>query len=337
MSTKAPLSYGDGTDFQLLINAVTDHAIYMLDLDGRVASWNSGAVRLKGYSAEEIIGQSFTRFYTPEDLQAGVPQKALRMARETGRFEAEGWGVRKDGSRFWASVVIDAVRDQHGKTIGFAKVTRDVTERQRAHQALVESEASYRRLIEGVTDYAIFQLDPDGLITTWNPGAQRIKGYTQEEIVGRHFSTFYTEEDVAAKVPDRAIRTARETGKYHAEGWRVRKDGSKFWASVVIDAIYDEQGRISGFAKITRDITERHEAHLLLRATQEQLAASQKMEAVGQLSGGIAHDFNNLLMVVIGNLETVQRQAAKQQIKSGNVASACQCDARRAAGGHAYQ
>jgi PAS domain S-box-containing protein len=312
MSTKAPLSYGDGTDFQLLINAVTDHAIYMLDLDGRVASWNSGAVRLKGYSAEEIIGQSFTRFYTPEDLQAGVPQKALRMARETGRFEAEGWHVRKDGSSFWASVVINAVQDQHGKTIGFAKVTRDVTERQRAHQALVESEASYRRLIEGVTDYAIFQLGPGGLITTWNPGAQRIKGYTQEEIVGRHFSTFYTEEDVAAKVPDRAIRTARETGKYHAEGWRVRKDGSKFWASVVIDAIYDAQGHISGFAKITRDITDRYEAHLLLKATQEQLAASQKMEAVGQLSGGIAHDFNNLLMVVIGNLETVQRQAAKQ-------------------------
>jgi PAS domain S-box-containing protein len=299
---KKRLPFGDGTDFQLLVDAVIDYAIYMLDLDGHVVSWNSGAERLKGYSREEIIGQSFARFYTPEDLQAGVPEKALRVARETGRFEAEGWRVRKDGTRFWASVVIDAVRDQHGKTVGFAKVTRDVTERQRAHQTLVESEASYRRLIEGVTDYAIFQLDPTGLVTTWNPGAQRIKGYTRDEIVGRHFSAFYTEEDVAAKVPDRAIRTARETGKYHAEGWRVRKDGSKFWASVVIDAIYDEQGRISGFAKITRDITERHEAHLLLRATQEQLAASQKMEAVGQLSGGIAHDFNNLLMVVIGNL-----------------------------------
>jgi PAS domain S-box-containing protein len=310
---KKRLPFGDGTDFQLLVDAVIDYAIYMLDLDGHVVSWNSGAERLKGYSREEIIGQSFARFYTPEDLQAGVPEKALRVARETGRFEAEGWRVRKDGTRFWASVVIDAMRDQHGKTVGFAKVTRDVTERQRAHQTLVESEASYRRLIEGVTDYAIFQLDPTGLVTTWNPGAQRIKGYTRDEIVGRHFSAFYTEEDVAAKVPDRAIRTARETGKYHAEGWRVRKDGSKFWASVVIDAIYDEQGRISGFAKITRDITERHEAHLLLRATQEQLAASQKMEAVGQLSGGIAHDFNNLLMVVIGNLETVQRQAAKQQ------------------------
>ena len=249
MATRKRLPFGDGKDFQLLVNAVIDYAIYMLDLDGHVVSWNSGAERLKGYSPEEIIGQSFTRFYTPEDLQAGVPQKALRVARETGRFEAEGWRVRKDGSRFWASDVIDAVRDQHGKTIGFAKVTRDVTERQRAHQALVESEASYRRLVEGVTDYAIFQLDPAGLVTTWNPGAQRIKGYTRDEIVGRHFSAFYTEEDVKTKLPERALRAAVEKGKYDAEGWRVRKDGSKFWASVVIDTIYDEQGRISGFAK----------------------------------------------------------------------------------------
>jgi PAS domain S-box-containing protein len=312
MATKERLHYGDGENVQLLVNAVIDYAIYLLDLDGHVVTWNSGAVRLKGYSAEEIIGQSFTRFYTPEDLRVGIPQKALRVARETGRFEAEGWRVRKDGSRFWASVVIDAVRDQHGKTIGFAKVTRDVTERQRAHQALIESEARYRRLIEGVTDYAIFQLDPTGRVISWNPGAQRIKGYTRDEIVGQHFSAFYTEEDVKTKLPERALRTAVETGKYDAEGWRLRKDGSKFWASVVIDAIYDEQGRISGFAKITRDITERREAQLLLKATQEQLAASQKMEAVGQLSGGIAHDFNNLLMVVIGNLETVQHQAAKQ-------------------------
>jgi PAS domain S-box-containing protein len=312
MAPRKRLPHGGDKNFQLLVNAVIDYAIYMLDLDGHVVSWNSGAVRLKGYSEEEIIGQSFARFCTPEDLQAGVPQKALRVARETGRFEAEGWRVRKDGSRFWASVVIDAVRDQHGKTIGFAKVTRDVTERRRAHQSLVESEASYRRLVEGVTDYAIFQLDPGGVVTTWNPGAQRIKGYTRDEIVGQHFSAFYTEEDVETRLPERALRTAVETGKYDAEGWRVRKDGSRFWASVVIDPIYDEQRRISGFAKITRDITERREAQLLLKATQEQLAASQKMEAVGQLSGGIAHDFNNLLMVVIGNLETVQRQAAKQ-------------------------
>ena len=305
---------GEAQRHQLLIDAVVDYAIYLLDLEGRVVSWNSGGVRLKGYTAGEIIGQSFSRFYTPEDQQAGVPERALRTARETGRFHAEGWRVRKDGTRFWASVVIDAVHDEDGKLVGFAKVTRDVTERQIATQTLLESESQYRRLIEAVVDYAIFQLDPHGIIATWNPGAQRIKGYTPSEIIGKHLSTFYTEEDKKAGVPQRALETAAKTGKYEAEGWRVRKDGSKFWASVVIDAIRDEAGELIGFAKITRDISERLEAQKQLQAIQEQLALAQKMEAVGQLSGGIAHDFNNLLMIVIGNIEAAQRQSLKPPI-----------------------
>ena len=305
---------GEAQRHQLLIDAVVDYAIYLLDLEGRVVSWNSGGVRLKGYTAGEIIGQSFSRFYTPEDQQAGVPERALRTARETGRFHAEGWRVRKDGTRFWASVVIDAVHDEDGKLVGFAKVTRDVTERQIATQTLLESESQYRRLIEAVVDYAIFQLDPHGIIATWNPGAQRIKGYTPSEIIGKHLSTFYTEEDKKAGVPQRALETAAKTGKYEAEGWRVRKDGSKFWASVVIDAIRDEAGELIGFAKITRDISERLEAQKRLQAIQEQLALAQKMEAVGQLSGGIAHDFNNLLMIVIGNIEAAQRQSLKPPI-----------------------
>jgi PAS domain S-box-containing protein len=174
------------------------------------------------------------------------------------------------------------------------------------------SEANrFQRLVDAVIDYAIFQLDQTGHVSTWNSGAQRIKGYTQDEIIGRHFSTFYTEEDRAAGVPQRALETALKSGKYEAEGWRVRKDGTRFWASVVIDRILDEQGEFVGFAKVTRDATERYEAQLALKATQEQLAASQKMEAVGQLSGGIAHDFNNLLMIVIGNLETAQHHAKK--------------------------
>jgi PAS domain S-box-containing protein len=303
------VTLGDANRLQLLIDAVVDYAIYMLDVDGRVVSWNSGAVRLKGYTADEIVGQPFTRFYTPEDLAAGIPVTALKTARETGRFHAEGWRVRKDGTRFWASVVIDAIRDPNGELIGFAKVTRDVTERQLAQQTLLESERRYRILVEAVVDYAIYQLDTEGRISTWNAGAQRIKGYTVPEIVGRHFSTFYTEEDRAAGVPARALATAAATGKYEAEGWRLRKDGSKFWASVVIDAIRGDAGELLGFAKITRDITERLAAQQELRAAQEQLAAAQKMEAVGQLSGGIAHDFNNLLMIVIGNLETAQRHA----------------------------
>ena len=181
--------FGKASRLQLLIDAVVDYAIYMLDLDGRVVSWNSGAERLKGYTAGEIIGQSFSRFYLPEDQKAGLPEKALRTAREAGRFHTEGWRVRKDGTRFWATVVVDPIHDESGKLIGFAKVTRDITERQLAHQTLLESEQRYRRLVEAVVDYAIFQLDPNGRIATWNTGAERIKGYTANEIIGQTFST----------------------------------------------------------------------------------------------------------------------------------------------------
>src|SRR4051812_5284483 len=180
---------------QLLIDAVVDYAIYMLDLEGRVVSWNSGGVRLKGYSAKEIIGQRFDRFYTDEDRAAGIPEHALKTARETGRFHAEGWRVRKDGSRFWASVVIDPIRTEAGELLGYAKVTRDITDRQMAQQKLLDSERQYRQLVEAVVDYAICQLDPEGYVTTWNPGAQRIKKYAAQEIIGKHFSTFYTESD----------------------------------------------------------------------------------------------------------------------------------------------
>ena len=285
----------------------------MLDVDGHVVSWNAGAQRLKQYSSDEIIGRHFSNFYTPEDRAAGVPIQALKIAGETGRFHAEGWRVRKDGTRIWAMVVLDAIRDETGQLVGFAKVTRDITARFEAHQELARSEGRYRRLVEAVVDYAIFQLDTTGHVATWNRGAERIKGYDLAEIVGQHFSLFYTEEDRVAGVPQLALETAARTGKYEAEGWRVRKDGSKFRALVVIDRIRDEQGNLVGFAKVTRDVTERYEAQQDLKTTQEKLSGAQKMEAVGQLSGGIAHDFNNLLMIVIGNLETAQGQAVKTQ------------------------
>ena len=294
---------------QLLIDAIVDYAIFMLDIDGTVVSWNSGAARLKGYSAEEITGQHFSIFYTPEDRVSGLPQTALATAGKAGRFSAEGWRMRKDGSRFWALVVIDAVRDESDDLIGFAKVTRDITERQAAHESLLQSERRYRRLIEFVIDYAIFQLDPTGHVATWNPGAEQIKGYAPDEIIGKHFSEFYTEEDRNAGVPAQALAEATTKGRFEAENWRVRKDGSKFWASVVIDRIDDDNGNLLGFAKVTRDVSEKKQAEDRLREVQEQLVASQKLEAVGQLSGGIAHDFNNLLMIVIGNLETAERHA----------------------------
>jgi PAS domain S-box-containing protein len=293
---------------QLLIDAVVDYAIYLLDLDGRVLSWNSGAKRLKGYEADEVIGRSFARFYTAEDREQGVPQRALRSAATNGRVEIEGWRIRKDGTRFWALAVIDAVHDESGKLIGFAKVTRDLTERKETEQRLLNSERRFRRLVESVIDYAIFQLDPQGIVSTWNAGAQRIKGYTAAEIIGESFARFYTDEDRKAGAPDNALAIAAREGRYEAEAWRVRKDGSRFFASVVIDPIRGDDGALIGFAKVTRDITERMEAQRALKAAQEQLAVSQKMEAVGQLSGGIAHDFNNLMMIVLGNLESAQRR-----------------------------
>jgi PAS domain S-box-containing protein len=292
----------------LLVDVVVDYAICMLDSTGVVLSWDAGAGRLMGYQREEIIGQHFSRFYPPEDRLAELPQQALEAARE-GRFAAEGWRVRNDGSRFWAEVVMDPISDPEGKLIGFANMTRNVTARREAKATLLASERRYRLLVEAVVDYAIFQLAVDGRIATWNRGAERAKGYTRDEAIGRHFSIFYTEEDRAAGMPDRALATAASEGRFEAEGWRVRKDGTRFWAMVVIDAIYDENGKLSGFAKVTRDITERQDAQQKLREAQQQLLASQKMEAVGQLSGGIAHDFNNLLMIVLGNLESAARQA----------------------------
>jgi len=203
--------------------------------------------------------------------------------------------------------VIDAIKNEKGRIIGFAKITRDMTDQREAQQALLEAERRFRILVQGVTDYAIYMLDPEGQVTNWNAGAERIKGYSPEEIIGEHFSRFYTPEDFDAGVPNRALETARKTGRYEAEGWRVRKDGTRFWASVVIDAIHDDAGKLIGFAKITRDMTEKREAQLRLEESREQLFRSQKMEALGQLTGGLAHDFNNLLTAILGACDLAVR------------------------------
>lgn len=246
--------------FRLLVQSIVDYAIYLLDPNGHVTSWNVGAERIKGFKEEEIVGKHFSIFYTKEDRKAGLPDLVLDTARREGKFEGEGWRIRKDGSTFWASVVIDRICDDNGKVIGFAKITRDMTEKRNSDQALLEAERRFRILVQGVTDYAIFMLDPEGRVANWNSGAQRIKGYSPQEIIGEHFSRFYTSEDRANDLPKTALETARKTGRYEAEGWRMRKDGSRLWASVVIDAIHDEDGRLIGFAKITRDMTEKREA-----------------------------------------------------------------------------
>jgi PAS domain S-box-containing protein len=293
--------------FRLLVQSILDYAIYLLDPNGFVTSWNAGAERIKGFQTEEIVGKHFSTFYTEEDRDAGLPTEVLETARREGKFEGEGWRVRKDGSRFWASVVVDAIKDANGEVIGFAKITRDMTDKREAQQALLEAERRFRILVQGVTDYAIYMLDPNGRVTNWNAGATRIKGYAPSEIIGEHFSRFYTPEDLEIGVPATALETARETGRYEAEGWRVRKDGTRFWASVVIDAVKDDEGQLIGFAKITRDMTDKREAQLRLEESREHLFRSQKMEALGQLTGGLAHDFNNLLTAILGACELALR------------------------------
>jgi PAS domain S-box-containing protein len=294
--------------FQLLINSITDYAIYMLDRGGQITTWNPGAQRFKGYSADEVIGQNFAIFFTPEDQGAGLPQKALATAASEGRYEAEGWRVRKDGSRFYVNAVLDAIYDPDGRLIGFAKITRDITAKREQDRALFESEQRFRMLVQGVHDYAIYMLDTEGRVTNWNAGAEAIKGYTADEIVGQHFSRFYTPEDRARGEPQFALETALREGKYEREAWRLRKDGTPFWASVVLDPIYDETGKHIGFAKITRDITERKKALDDLEETRAALVQSQKLQALGELTGGIAHDFNNLMTVISGSTDFLIRK-----------------------------
>lgn len=311
---------------KFMVERVADYAIYMLNVDGTIATWNAGARRFKGYLDHEIIGQHFSRFYSDQDQRAGVPARALQTARDHGSFEDEGWRVRKDGTRFWASVVIDALRDDSGELLGFAKITRDIDEKRAARLALMESENRFRLLVQGVTDYAIYMLSPNGVITNWNSGAERIKGYAAAEVIGTHFSRFYSPEDQVLNEPQRALDTASHCGRFEAEGWRIRKDGTKFRAHVIIDAIRDDQGQLIGFAKVTRDITQRIE----LEGTQAALQHSQRLESVGKLTGGVAHDFNNILQVIGGNLELLMADVAGRPLALRHLEAALQAVQRGA-------
>ncbi|MGI4841208.1 MAG: PAS domain S-box protein [Janthinobacterium lividum] len=298
----------EASRYRLLIDAIADYAIYMLDASGHVSSWNTGAKRFKGYEEAEILGQYFSRFYTEEDRATGLPAMALEISAREGRFESEGWRLRKDGTRFWCHVIIDPIISQDGLLLGYAKVTRDLSERRAAEEVIRRSEQQFRLLVQGVTDYAIFMLDPEGRISNWNAGAQRIKGYAPDEVIGKHFSMFYEPADQAAGEPDRGLAIALREGRFEKQGWRVKKDGARFLADVVIDAIHDDSGELIGFAKITRDVTEAMASQRALAQAKEALLQSQKMEALGQLTGGVAHDFNNLLMVMQGCLDLVRKR-----------------------------
>jgi PAS domain S-box-containing protein len=255
--------------FRIFVDSVRDYALVMLDPEGYVVSWNSGAAAIMGYNADEIIGKRFTRFYPQDTVDSGHPDHELVIARESGRFEDEGWRIRKDGRRFWANVIITSLRNAAGELIGFAKVTRDLTERRKAEEQLRLNEMRFRTLVQGVRDYAIFMLNPDGTVATWNEGAQRIKGYTAADIIGSHFSRFYPRDAIERRFPDYELATATTEGRFEDEGWRVRKDGSLFWANVVITAVRDDAGRLIGFSKITRDLTERRRHENILRASEE--------------------------------------------------------------------
>lgn len=243
--------------YRLLVQSVTDYAIYLLTTDGTVSNWNAGAERAKGYSAEEIVGKNFSVFYTDEDRARGLPQQMLDKALREDRAESEGWRIRKNGTRLWVHATLQPVRDVEGVIIGFAKITRDLTAQRERERKANEQERNFRMLVQGVVDYAIFMLSPEGYVTNWNAGAERAKGYRAEEIVGQHFSRFYRRQDRRRGLPDRALSTALKDGRFEGEGWRLRKDGSRFWAQVVIDRIRDDDGKLIGFAKITRDITEK--------------------------------------------------------------------------------
>lgn len=296
------------TNFSLLVDSVRDYGIFMLSPVGVVLSWNKGAENILGYRPEEIVGHNFRCFYPAEDAAAGRPDNELSTAASTGRYEEEGWRLRKDGSRFRAHVVVTALRDPDGKLRGFAKVTQDVTERYRAEQALRESEERFRVLVEQITDYAIFMLDAQGRVSTWNRGAERIKGYRAEEVLGKPLALFYTPEDRAVDRTGTLIEHARTAGVAHTTGWRVRKDGSRFWADVTLTALHDKSGRLYGYAKVVRDLTDRVEAEEQAKAY---AAAKEAIEARDEFLSIASHELRTPLAAALLHLQGLNRQVAR--------------------------
>jgi PAS domain S-box-containing protein len=283
--------------FQLIVQQVKDYALFALDPAGRIMTWNLGAERIKGYAPEEIIGRHFSVFYTPDAVARGWPAEELRLATREGRFEDEGWRVRKDGSRFWANVVITALRDEGGKLLGFSKITRDLTERRLHEEAVRQAEERFRLLVEGVVDYAIFMLDPDGVVTSWNAGAQRIKGYARDEIIGQHFSRFYADDDIEAGKPWEALATARREGRAEDEGWRLKKNGERFWARVVVTPLHGADGHLRGFAKVTQDLTDRRSIQSLQDAAKE----------LNEFIATLAHELRNPLAPIRTAVEVMAK------------------------------
>jgi len=288
--------------YRLMVEGVKDYSIFMLDTGGNIVTWNDGGKYIQAYLASEIIGKHFSIFYTSDDLLNKKPEMELLIARQTGMYQEEGWRVKKNGSVFWASIVLTALYNEHNALIGYSKVTRDLSDRQKNAESLRESEERYRSIVEQVIDYGIFMMDEKGRIVSWNEGAKRIKGYDSREIIGKYFSIFYQEEDILNGKPAYELKVARSEGKYEEEGWRLRKDGTRFWANIVITAIYNADKILIGFSKVTRDLTERKKSEQALKESYqssrqlaeeltttnaELFAANQELE---QFTSIVSHD-----------------------------------------------
>jgi PAS domain S-box-containing protein len=339
--TRVSPSLSAADTLRLLIDRTTDYAIFLLDPTGHVATWNPGAERMQGYTASEIIGQHCSVFYPTEARMRGCPAQELQVAQRDGKFEDEGWRVRKDGTLLWVNVVTTALRDANGQLIGFGKVSRDLSERHNSEHDLRESAKHFRLIIESTIDYAIFMLDVGGNVASWNAGAERIKGYTAQEAIGRHFSMFYPREAIERGWPQEELRRAAAEGRLEDEGWRLRKDGSRFWANVVITALRGADNTLRGFAKVTRDISERkaHEQHIqdLARELEKrvvELAASnrelaQKSAENESFVFGVSHDLRAPLVNLQGFSHELQ--LTSDQLQALLASDAVPADIRAAA------
>jgi PAS domain S-box-containing protein len=290
--------------FSLLVQNVPDYAIFMLDPEGRVTIWNDGAARLKGYTEQEILGRHFSIFFTPEDQARGMPEHERGMAEIHGRYEGEGWRVRKDGTRFWGNEILTALRGADGQLVGFTKVARDLTDRKRMEDALREGEERYRLLVENIRDHAVHTIDPDGRITSWNPGAQRAFGYAADEVVGRPVALLFTPEDRAAGQPGRELAAAAADGQASDDRWQMRKDGTRFWANGVTSAIRDGGGALRGFAKVCRDQTdakrvEEQRERLLERETAARQEAEQAAVIRDEFLAVVSHELRTPLAAIL--------------------------------------
>lgn len=320
----------DAERLRCFLPDLKDHAIVMLNPQGHVVTWNRSAEEIHGYQPDEILGEHFSRFFPAEANAQGLPAQQLEQAAQHGRYEAEEWRVRKCGTPFWANVTISALRDKTGTLQGFSSVTRDLTERKRHEEELRQSEERFRLLVESVQDYAIFLLDPQGRVASWNSGAEAIKGYKGDEIIGEHFSRFYPAEVVAQGWPEYELKTAHQAGRFEDEGWRVRKDGSKFWANVIITALRDSNGQLWGYSKVTRDLTERRQAEERLREVNVELEqrVKERTEELWQKNAALvaanrhkdeflatlAHELRNPLAPIRTGLEVLKIAGDDQQV-----------------------